>query len=386
MQFFRSFLITFILIVLLMVAFAGGYYYHQRWVVSNSFSLLNEAHNILSNHGLEEPPDPPVLEYGMIRGMLQAYDDPFTIFLEPAEKELQENALEGKYGGIGVQLGNDAGGYWVLFPFPESPAEKAGIQSGDRLLEVDGQSMTPQTSMEAVQAALHGPVGETVSLSLSRSPAYLPFQLKVRREEIVKPSVVWHLQPGEPRLGIIKITIVAASTPEEISKAVNGLQKLGASRFVLDLRDNPGGLLISSVEIARLFLKDGVIMEQQYRGKSVETYRVEKEGLFAGIPLVVLINHNTASAAEITAGSLKAQHRALLIGVPSYGKDSVQLIFTLDDGSSIQVTAARWWIPNLAPPLAGNGLQPDILVEDNTTSSNVDLAIQAAIVHFFGSQ
>jgi carboxyl-terminal processing protease len=385
-MFLRAFLITIILILLLLGAFFGGYFLHQKTVTSERFALLSEAHDLLISHGLKLAPTPPALEYGMIRGMLQAYDDPYTSFLEPAANELQGNALEGKYGGIGVELGKDGEGFWVLFPFPESPAQKAGIQDGDRLLEVDGQPIDLKIPKDTIQAALHGPVGETVTLSLGRSPAYLPFQVEVRREEIVKPSVVWFLQPGEPRLGILKVNLIAASTPDEILKAVEELQKRGASRFALDLRDNPGGLLTVSVDLVRLFLKEGVIMKQQYRGKEVETYEVEKEGQLADIPLVVLINQNTSSAAEIVAGALKAQRRALLIGSPSFGKDSVQLIFNLDDGSSLQVTAARWWIPGLTPPLAVNGLQPDILVDDNAASTNVDPVIQATLLHLFGTE
>jgi carboxyl-terminal processing protease len=385
-MFQRAFLITLLLMLFLMGAFFGGYFLHQRSSVSENFTLLNEARSILVSHGLNPPPSPPALEYGMIRGMLQAYGDPYTVFLEPAENELQTNALEGSYGGIGVQLGNDVEGYWVLFPFPDSPALKAGIQNGDRLLMVDGQSITLQTTRDTVQAALHGPVGEMVNLSLGRPQEYTPFQVEVRREEIVKPSVVWFLQPGEPRLGILKVDLIAVNTPEEIQKAVEELQKHGASQFVLDLRDNPGGLLTASVDVARLFLKEGEVMKQQYRGKEAETYEVEKEGPLVEIPLVVLINQNSASAAEIIAGALKVQQRALLIGSPSKGKDTIQLIFNLEDGSSLQVTAARWWIPGLTPPLAGNGLQPDILVDANSTPTNVDMVIQAAIVHFFGSE
>ncbi len=141
------------------------------------------------------------------------------------------------------------------------------------------------------------------------------------------------------------------------------LQQRGATAFVLDLRDNPGGLLDAGVDIARLFLKEGSVMQQQYRGQEVKTFEVEKPGPLADLPLAVLINHGSASAAEIAAGALQAHRRATLIGEPSYGKDSIQLVFTLQDGSSLHVTSAQWWIPGLQKPVGEQGLQPDILID-----------------------
>jgi carboxyl-terminal processing protease len=162
------------------------------------------------------------------------------------------------------------------------------------------------------------------------------------------------------------------------------MQSRGASAFVLDLRENFGGLLKAGVDTARLFLHDGVIIQQQYRGKGMETFRVEKPGPLAGIPMVIFVNGHTASAAEIIAGSLKAQGRAKVIGSPTFGKDTVQLIFDLEDGSSLHVTAAHWWVPGLEPPLAGHGLQPDILVEEEPASQ--ETAEKAAVRSLFGTK
>ena len=205
----------------------------------------------------------------------------------------------------------------------------------------------------------------------------------VQRAEIPLPSTTWRIEPSEPRLGIVKVNLVAASSADEISKAMADLQQRGATHFVLDLRDNPGGLLTAGVDIARLFLKDGIVMQQQYRGREVEDYRVEKPGPFTDIPLVVLINQGSASAAEIAAGALQATGRAPLIGTRSYGKDSIQLLFTLQDGSSLHVTAARWWVPGLGGLIKGQGLQPDQPVDPATAAANVDPYLQAALQHFF---
>jgi carboxyl-terminal processing protease len=168
-----------------------------------------------------------------------------------------------------------------------------------------------------------------------------------------------------------------------VLKAAQDLQGRGAAALVLDLRDNFGGLLTAGVDTARLFLRQGTVIEQQYKGKAVETFRVEKPGPLAEIPLAILINQHTASAAEIIAGALQAQGRARLVGAPSYGKDTIQLVFNLKDDSSLHVTSARWWIPDLAAPLGGNGLQPDVLVESGPEADKPDAVLQAAMELLF---
>ena len=379
MLFTRSFLVTLLALLLLAASFASGYVVHDRINASDSFPIFNQAYKILANHGLKEIPDGPSLEYGMIRGMLQAYDEPYTTFIEPAQHELESDSLNGSFGGIGVQLGNDSEGYWLLYPFPDGPASTAGILEGDRLLAVENMQVSPATPLETIQSAIRGPVGKHVALTIGRPPDFAPVKIAIRRSEIPLPSVTWHLAAGEPRVGILEINLITASTAEEIQRAVKDLQERDAAYFVMDLRDNPGGLLSAGVEIARLFLQEGVIIEQQYRGQPVEVFRVERPGPLIDIPLAVVINQGSASAAEIIAGTLKAHRRAMLVGHPTFGKDTIQLVFDLSDGSSLHVTAAHWWIPGLVPPLSGNGLQPDINISGQVEGAGPDAALQAAI-------
>jgi len=360
------------------VSFSAGYLVRTYRAAEGSFDLLNEAHQFLLQNGLEIPPEATELEYGMIRGMLEVYDDPYTTFHEPADHELQSDSLQGSFGGIGAQLERDSSGYHVLFPYSESPASTAGIQEGDRLISVDGISITPNTPVEDVLSAIRGPVEEVVSIVVARPPDFEPIEITVSRAEIPLPSVTWRLDIDQPEVGIIKVNLIAASSPEEIKNAVKDLQNRGATHFVLDLRDNPGGLLTAGVDIARLFLSDGIVMQQQYRGKDIETYPVEEPGPFEALPLAVLINKGSASASEITAGALQAHGRAPLIGSASYGKDTVQLVFVLSDDSSLHVTSARWWIPNLPPSSVEGGLFPDIPV-DISNETLVDMALLAAV-------
>ncbi len=158
----------------------------------------------------------------------------------------------------------------MLYPYPDSPAAQAGILDGDRLLQVEELLIAPETSSDIIQAALRGPVGEQVRLTIARPPDYTEILLTVDRMEIPLPSVTWHLVPTEPRLGIVQINLIAATTHQEVQNAFVDLQARGAVAYVLDLRDNAGGLLDAGIAISRLFLTSGIIIEQQYRGQSVE--------------------------------------------------------------------------------------------------------------------
>jgi carboxyl-terminal processing protease len=360
--FLRSFVISLLIASLVSAAFLAGYFFHEHQFQSQPFSILQEAHAILVTHGLKDIPEKPPLEYGMIQGMLQAYDEPHTIFMEPQQHELASQALEGKFGGIGAQIRFDESGNWVLFPFPDSPAEAAGIQDGDRLLKIEGMAVTQDLTADGIKSAIRGPVNKKIQLTIGRAPDYAAVEVAVKREEIPLPSVTWHPDTSQPWIGIIDINLIAASTTDEIKKAVKELEADGATHFILDLRDNPGGLLTAGVDVARLFLKEGLIMEQQYRDQGKETFKVNQPGPLSDLPMLVLINGGSASAAEIAAGALQANQRSVLIGEPSFGKDTIQLIFELEDGSSIRVTSAKWWIPGLETEIGGNGLQPELSV------------------------
>lgn len=377
LTFKRTFFFTFFAGLALGAAFLGGYLLHAyQQSQAATFPIFDEAYRLVDQHGYTPLPTPRALEYGMIRGMLQAYGDPHTSFLEPPQAELANDSLEGRYGGVGMRMAKDAGENWLLYPFPDGPAAKAGIQENDRLLGVESLQVSGQTPADQIEAAIRGPVGKVVHIRFAHPPDYAPLEAAIQREEIPLPSVTWHLDAGEPRLGVIEANIIASTTAEEITKAVKDLQSRGATAFALDLRNNGGGLLDAGIAIARLFLRDGVVIEQQFRGEAVKTYSVEKPGELADIPLVVLVNGGTASACEIIAGALQVHGRAKLIGEPTYGKNTIQLIFELGDKSSLHVTAAQWWIPGLDAPRPGKGLTPDIAV---APGGPPDPFIQAAI-------
>lgn len=374
----KAVFISLAVLLTLLFSFFSGYFFHAYFSnQENNFPILSQAYQIIKNYALFQLPESSQLEYGMIRGMLQASGDPYAVFLEPVQQELSTNSLEGTFGGIGVEIDRSQENYFLLIPFPNSPAELSGILAGDRLLKVDELIVTNDTSLETIQAALRGPVGELVQVVIGRSPTYQPQILRIRREAIQIPSILKYLEPNHPQIGIIQINLFAKSTPEEVLNAVLDLQGRGASRFILDLRNNGGGLLEPGIDTARLFLNSGIVLQQQYRGQALQSYSVEEPGPLADLQLVVLINQNTASAAEIVAGAIKAQNRAELIGTPTFGKDTIQLVFDLSDRSSIRVTAAQWWIPGLDPPIGNNGVQPDILIPADAPGT--DPAFQTAV-------
>ena len=362
---------------------AGALSAHLIGIDKDPFPLLSEALSLLEQHGLKSIPTGNSMQYGMIRGMLQVYNDPYTVFLEPPQYTLQSNQLAGKFGGIGVrlELSTDSK-YYLIYPVPGSPAEKAGVRDGDRLVAVDDLNIQGDTPSDSIQAAIRGPVGAKVVLTIARSPNFTHIDVTVIREEIALPSVTWNITSEDARVGILQINVIASTTPDEITRAIKDLQSRGATYFILDFRNNGGGLVNAGVDIANLFLDNGSVMKQQYRDQPVKTYTVEKIGPFSNIPLVLLVNHNTASAAEIISGALQAQKRALLIGTPTYGKDTIQLVYPLKDGSSLHVTAAHWWVPGLQEgSIEGKGLQPDIAVPDDAAhqSELINTAIKNLI-------
>jgi carboxyl-terminal processing protease len=368
-----------------LIAFTGGYLTHAAIIGTGSdFTLLSQAFGILASHAYEPLPAAPAIEYGMIRGMLEAYADPNTIFVEPVQNELDGNALQGSFGGIGVRLVREPAGVVLLYPFIDGPAAAAGVIDADELIQIDQLTVNQETSLDEIRAALRGPEGSKTEITILRQPEDQEISLTIRRESVPLPSVAWHVAPADQRVGIIEVNILAASTSDEILAGVKDLREQGATHFLLDLRDNGGGLLDAGIETTRLFLRAGIIIEQQYRDQPTERFEVKTPGPLVEIPLAVLINGNTASAAEIIAGALQHHDRAILIGTPSYGKDSIQLVFNLEDSSSLHVTAARWWIPDLDFPTENHGLIPDIVIEPG--DGEVDLIVQAAVAEVLSTR
>lgn len=364
------FFLTLLQTLVVGAAFAAGYIFKDGgfqlpFQKQSEFPVFSEAYDLLKANAYFELPEKKTMEYGIIRGMLSTVNDPHTVFIEPPQHELQSNQLEGKFGDIGVRLERDENNHLYLFPLPNSPAEIAGILDHDRLLAVETMRITPETTDDIVSAAIRGPVGEEVKISIGRAPDFTPIDFIIRREEVALPSVTYNITAEEASVGIVYINTIANTTPDEVLAAVQDLQSQGATHFIIDVRSNGGGLVEAGVKTARLFLKKGAVVEEQYRDQPVETFMNDADGPLADLPIVILVNNGTASSAEIFAGALKGQQRAPIIGTRTYGKDTIQLVFSLSDNSSMHITAAHWWVPGLEPAIGGNGIQPDITVDEN---------------------
>lgn len=350
-------------LILVVSAMFAGYQLRSVWPpASEEYGLLREAYRLLENHYLSELPERITLERGMIHGMVDRLGDPYTNYVEPAAHEIQTDDLSGEYGGIGAYLSRGEDKKIHLVPFDDGPAARAGIQEGDILIAVDHQTIDDNTSLETILAMVRGPAGTSVNLILAaREPGDDVIILDIVREVFPIPSVTCYLLPEDPKIGVIVITLFSDKTPQEVEESFLSLKSRGMETMVLDLRNNPGGLLDSGVNVARFFLSDGVILIEELPGGAKEVFRAETEGDAVDIPLAVLVNENTASAAEVVAAALQANNRAPLIGTPTFGKGSVQLVFELSDQSSLHVTASRWKTPQ-GITLDFHGLQPDVPV------------------------
>lgn len=346
-------------VLVVLVAFLVGFYSNNGYTQFN-FPIFNQAYDILEKNGLKPLPATPLTEYELIRGLLKAYDDPYTVFVEPSQHELESNQLEGKFGGIGAALQRDTLGTLRVYPYPNSPAAEAGVPSGSILLSVDALTVGPETTDDTVISALRGDVGSKVTIRVTPQDETAPVSFSIERREFGIPSVSWFVLPEQPALGVVKITGFSATTADEISAAIQDVEAQGAAALVLDLRDNGGGLVEAGVDVVKLFAKAGsTIIAQHQPDRADQVTRTLTNGKYADLPLLILVNQNTASSAEIVAGALQALGRASIIGKQTYGKDTIQLVFDLTDGSSIHVTSARWSLPANPAFASGAGIVPD---------------------------
>ena len=279
--------------------------------------------------------------------------------------------LQGTFGGIGAYITrSEETGEVILETIPGNPAEAAGILTGDVLLAVDGRAITIELTVPEIIELVKGEKGTTVVLTVRHPGAAEPVDIEVVRDDILLPSVVYRLLEQDPTIGYIQLSRFSGESSNEVGVALQSLQAQGATQFILDLRQNGGGLRDAAVEVADHFLADGPVLYLESQQEGERVFNATAETIALNEPLVVLVDGGTASASEIVAGALQDRGRATLIGnSPTFGKGSVQLVFDLSDGSSVHVTSARWLTPN-RHQIDQSGLQPDVLVE--VTQDDID--------------
>ncbi|MFK7800909.1 MAG: S41 family peptidase [Anaerolineae bacterium] len=345
---------------------------------SAGFDLFWEAWGHIETTYIGEVPSGRNLTYAAIQGALAGLNDPYSRFLEPVVRQEEIVSLSGNYGGIGVYVNrNEIGEAWLI-PIPNNPAAEAGVEEGDILLEINGETVSGDLAVSQIDQLLRGEVGDDLVLTLDRDGQIIEIEVEIG--QILVPSVFARILPEAPQIGYIQLSRFSGETAGELEDAIVEFESNGVEGIILDLRGNGGGLLDASVEVADHFLDDGVILRQESRSEGEKLYNANSNSVAPVIPTVVLIDAGTASAAEIVAGALQDRSRALLIGTKSYGKGSVQLVYDLSDGSSIHVTSARWFTPN-GTQLDQQGLLPDVSVDLVAASENPnkDFFIQAGI-------
>ncbi len=380
----RTILLINAILICLGLAYTAGFGVYRLWdetravghKSSEPLGVFWEAWDHIEQYFYGESPSPSERTYGAIHEALLLLNDPYTVFVEPQPRELERDRMRGTFGGIGVTLWRNAEYQILLSPYHDSPAERAGVRERDILLAVDGETVTDETSIDDVRARFHGKVGTPITLTISRPPTP-PFDLTITRSEIQIPSVTWRVLDQSPDIGYVHIEGFTERTGGEIIVALQELlQEKRVSGLVLDLRDNSGGLLDPSVVTASQFLRDGLVLIERHRDGQERTFPVRDDGIATDVPLAVLINGGTASASEIVAGALQDHNRGPLIGEPTFGKGSVQLIYDLSDGSSLHVTSAIWLTPQ-QHQIEGHGLTPDIYIPrgDDLQDKQLDRAI-----------
>jgi carboxyl-terminal processing protease len=363
----RSLLIGAAAGLVLALVFAGGFFFRDilrgttvqaNDVAPGDYPLLAEAENLLQRVYFKTLPDQTALQYGAIKGLLEASGDKHTFFIPPPVAQSEADTLAGTYGGIGVLLRRDEMARFLLSPYPDSPAQAAGIEDGDVLLAVNGTPVENTEQQDSVDQKMRGEVKEGSGVEIKVQHLDGTELTKFIEFAVINvPSVLWRVVPEDERIGYVQILRFTNRTPEELKQGLTELQAANIEALILDLRGNTGGLLEESIQVASAFIPDGVIAYERSRDNE---RALESRGgsLSADIPLVVLVNKNTASASEIVAGAIRDRQRGILLGQNTYGKGTVQQIFPLTDGSSVHITSAEWLTPNKTP-LDGVGLAPD---------------------------
>ena len=317
------------------------------------------------------------LNDGLKHGLAEATKDPYTVFFTAAEAKTFNDQLNNSFSGIGAQLGQDSSGnLQVMSPISGLPAEKAGLRAQDIIVSINGKSTSGQSVDEAV-TQIRGPKGTKVTLHIVRNKTE-PLSLTIIRDNITMPSVTTKTLDGN--IGYIQISTFANDTTELTQKAATQFAGAHVKGIILDLRNDPGGLLEAAVKVSSLWLPEGKTILQEKRGNTVvQNYYGLGNNTLKGIPTVVLINEGSASASEIVAGALHDNKAAYLIGTKSYGKGVVQQLINFGDGSQLKVTVASWYRPN-GQNINKKGITPDLITKlsDADIKASNDTQLQAA--------
>ena len=325
----------------------------------NKLKIFSEVLSLIESNYVESVESDTIIN-GAIRGMVKALD-PHTSYLPPASYKEMQVETTGKFGGLGIEISIRDGVLTVVSPIEETPAFKVGIKAGDKIIKIEEESTLDMTLQDAV-SLLRGETGSPVTITIFRDSFKAPKEFTIVRAIIKVRSVVHKLYKKD--IGYIKIRSFSKNTSVDLDKALAELEKKEISKLILDLRNNPGGLLNQAVEVTDRFLnRENLIVYTKGRSDE-QNMRFTSHDKVAGVsyPLIVLVNSGSASASEIVAGALQDLNRAIILGTPTFGKGSVQTIIPLSDGSALRLTTARYYTPS-GRVIQENGIEPNIIIE-----------------------
>jgi carboxyl-terminal processing protease len=342
------------------------------------FSPFWEAWKIVHDQYVDQPVNDTNLMRGAIRGMMQGLGDQHSSYMDPDEYKQANMPMNGEYEGIGAYVDTTGEFLIITSPMPGSPAEKAGLKSGDTIIKVDGEDMTGVDGNLVLRRIL-GPAGSKVTLTVARKGTDKPFDVTITRAKITIKSVEYKMLDNN--IAYIKMSTFGDQTTDDLNTALKDLLAQNPKGLILDLRNNGGGYLKTAIEVVSQFIPKGVVMYEQYGDGTKQTYEAIAGGQATKIPLVVLVNEGTASASEITAGAIQDYARGTLVGVKTYGKGSVQNWIPLkNDQGAVRVTIARWLTPK-ERQIHKKGLAPDVEVQltDDDIKAGLDPQLAKAV-------
>ena len=348
--------------------------------IYDKIDLFGEVLDKVNKEYVEEVNQSDAMD-AAINGVLQSLD-PYSAYMSPELFKEMQTETSGEFGGLGIEVGMEAGVVKVISPIDNSPADRAGVKAGDYIVKINGVQVQGKTLTEAVEL-MRGPVGSPIEITIRRIGEKKSYVFKIIREIIEVKSVKSELK--NDKVGYIRLTSFNENSADQIKDIIKKFKKENnVDKYILDLRNNPGGLLSQAIRISDFFLNNGEIVATKGRKSNENRKWFAKKGdIINGETLLVLINYGSASAAEIVAGALKDHKRAVIVGENSYGKGSVQSIIPLKNKGAIRLTISKYYLPS-GKSISGKGVTPDIVVEEDSdlfrinteTDNQLDFAVK----------
>jgi len=352
----------------ILIFFTTSLYSNTNESLYKKIDLFGEVLDKIKKEYVEEVDQSEMID-SAINGALQSLD-PYSAYMNPEIFKSMETDTKGEFGGLGIEVGMEVGVIKVISPIDGTPASKAGIKAGDYIVKIDNKQVQGKTLMEAVKM-MRGPVGSTIDLTVRRKGEKKALEITIKREIIQVKSV--EAKIIKKNIAYLRLKAFNSNSSKQLVEKINQFEiKDKPIGYILDLRNNPGGLLTQAINVTDFFLEQGEIVSTKGR-KIIENRRffAKKGDKVKGKPLIVMINNGSASASEIVAGALKDHKRAIILGENTYGKGSVQSIIPLSDGGGIRLTVSKYYLPS-GDSISEVGVAPDILVEEDENNFKVD--------------